>query len=411
MRDLLPDEVDRRAGVLAVIERIYRERGFRQIETPAVEHLQLLTAGQGGENEKLIYKILKRGDDLERAQAAADSELSDLGLRFDLTVPLTRYFAEHAGHLPQPFKAIQVGPVWRAERPQKGRYRQFTQCDIDILGDGSILAEVDLLDAACAVMNELEVTGATVRINDRRLLQHYISGCGVPDTALPAVFIELDKIDKVGVDGVLASLETIHLSEGVRAKLDPMVRRMIALAGGTGPEALIELAEDSTDEIKVIAEELFLLRSALDEVHGDKVLVQFDPLLVRGMGYYTGPIFELGSSEVSYSIGGGGRYDRMIGKWTGTDVPACGISFGFERLVELVDRSTKVACLAVLVEVAVDSMVEVAQLASELRSAGHSVSLVPRSGKLDKQHERLRSQGYAGAVRASEPQAIRWFAS
>ena len=308
MRDLLPAEKEARESVLSAIRDTYQSRGFQEIETPALEELARLTSGQGGDNEKLVFKVQKRGEDFERALEAGE-ELADLGLRFDLTVPLTRYFASNQAKLPRVLKAIQIGPVWRAERPQKGRYRQFLQCDIDIIGDATELAELELISASLAALDAIGLSGATIRINDRRLLTDTMVELGLQDH-LDKALIAIDKLDKIGIDGVVAELESLvgqQASQAARGWLE-------AAPSAAMPEILAWTAQ-----LGPLAKRL-----------------RFDPTLVRGMGYYTGAIFEIEHPEVSYSVGGGGRYDEMVGRWAGTDTPAVGISLGIERILDLI---------------------------------------------------------------------------
>ncbi len=308
MRDFLPVEKAKREHLIAVVVEQYLARGFQQIETPILEDLERLQSGQGGDNEKLVFKVQKRGDEFTQALESG-GELADLGLRFDLTVPLTRYFASNQGKLPRVLKAIQTGPVFRAERPQKGRYRQFVQCDIDIIGDDSMLAEFELLSASLAALEAMGVVGAKIRVNHRELLTSSIQALGVTTKDSLSAMISIDKLDKLGVDGVCQELEEKFGSDvSQRAKL-----------------WLSSLEDLSTPD----------LLKPLFEAFGNRL--RFDPTLVRGMGYYTGTIFEIEHPGSSSSIGGGGRYDGMVGRWLGTDVPAVGISLGIERIVDLVE--------------------------------------------------------------------------
>ena len=323
MRDFLPQEKAGRERLLGQIKANYLSRGFQEIETPVVEELSRLSSGQGGDNEKLVFKIQKRGEEFESALAAGD-ELSDLGLRFDLTVPLTRFYATNHSKLPKVFKAIQTGPVFRAERPQKGRFRQFIQCDIDIIGDQSILAELELLSASLAVLDEIGLVGAVIRVNSRELLSRNISSLGIKAEDALSAMITIDKLDKIGVSGVATELD---------AKFGPEVAKL-----ATGWLENIDTAV-VPDELKPIWEGLGARAASL----------RFDPTLVRGMGYYTGTIFEIEHPDSSGSIGGGGRYDGMIGRHLGTDVPAVGISLGIERIVELLPESTGKAKSIVLI--------------------------------------------------------------
>src|SRR6185503_8464997 len=300
MRDILPSEVELRDAATQQILSVYRGYGFRRIETPALESLKLLAGSEGGENEKLIFKVLRRGEDLEAA-IASGGELAEHGLRFDLTVPLARYYAENHARLPDPLKAVQIGPVWRAERPQKGRFRQFTQCDIDVLGVASGVVEVELILATSEALDRLGLTNLTVRINDRRILGLVAQHCGFAEDQQAGFFITFDKLDKLGPEGVLAELREAGL-----------------------PAAAVERFESLA----------WIIRTASGEMPSG-ARVQFDPTLVRGMGYYTGTIFEMVSPAFPSSIAGGGRYDRMIGRLLGRDVPACGFSIGFERLITI----------------------------------------------------------------------------
>jgi histidyl-tRNA synthetase len=315
MRDFLPQEKALRDHVLNQILQTYKRYGFQSIETPALEDLERLTSGQGGDNEKLAFRVLKRGEELDRVLPSASDNpdsLADLGLRYDLTVPLTRYYATNHAKLPKVFKAVQTGPVWRAERPQKGRYRQFIQCDIDIIGDKSIAAEAELLIASLAALDEIGLSKARIRINHRELLARNILSLGVAVADSASAMITIDKLDKIAIDGVVKELDE-KFGQGVAAK---------AQAWLSGIDA---------SEVPAELKELFEL---VGEAAPDRLV--FDPTLVRGMGYYTGSIFEIEHPESGSSIGGGGRYDGMVGRWLGADVPAVGISIGFERAVDLV---------------------------------------------------------------------------
>ena len=321
MRDLLPLEKTKREAVLTQIRNVYQARGFQEIETPALEDISRLTAGQGGENEKLVFKVLKRGEELDRALADGE-ELADLGLRFDLTVPLTRYFASNHAQLPRVLKAMQIGPVWRAERPQKGRYRQFLQCDIDILGESSELAELELLTASLEALKAIGISDATIRVNDRRWLSKQLESIGLSDQS--KAMIAIDKLDKIGVDGVQEEIEKEFGSEIAKN----VVNWLGKVATAEVPEELKWLKEFSNPES-----------------------FRFDATLVRGMGYYTGAIFEIEHPGSQSSIGGGGRYDNMVGQWSGTATPAVGISLGIERILDLVgDWDSNAKMLVMLVE-------------------------------------------------------------
>jgi histidyl-tRNA synthetase len=329
MRDFLPAEKARREHALGVIRGVYAAHGFDEIETPVMEDSSRLHAGLGGDNEKLAFAVMKRGltaDDLAEAAASGNAlSLADLGLRYDLTVPLARFYATHRAALPPVFRAIQIAPVWRAERPQKGRYRQFVQCDIDIIGEAGHLAELELLTATIATLDALDLGGCVIRINDRRILGRILSSWGVPDDLRERALITIDKLDKIGTGGVAAELRELGVVTGdadVAAELEALTAADWHLHDGVvPPPAWLDLEAYA---------ELLTLRAALPDA-----AIEFDPTLVRGMGYYTGTIFEIAHPDHGYSLGGGGRYDHMIGRFLGQEVPACGFSIGFERIVDL----------------------------------------------------------------------------
>lgn len=327
MRDFLPAEKARREHALSVIRGVYAAHGFDEIETPVMEDSARLHAGLGGDNEKLAFAVMKRGltpDDLAAAAESGDAlSLADLGLRYDLTVPLARFYATHRAALPPVFRAIQIAPVWRAERPQKGRYRQFVQCDIDIIGEAGPLAELELLTATVAALDALGLDGCRIRLNDRRILAGILGSWGVPDELRERALITIDKLDKIGPDGVAGELATLGIDRpGVADEL-----RQLATADWS-------IADDAAAAPAWLDLDAFRDLAALrDAVSGTPV--DFDPTLVRGMGYYTGTIFEIAHPDHGYSLGGGGRYDHMIGRFLGHEVPACGFSIGFERIVDL----------------------------------------------------------------------------
>ncbi len=374
MRDFLPVEKAKRERVLGVIRDTYKGHGYQEIETPALEDLGRLTSGQGGDNEKLAYRVMKRGEELERALVTSGDPdtLADLGLRFDLTVPLTRYYATNFSKLPRVFKAIQTGPVWRAERPQKGRYRQFVQCDIDIIGDDSELAEIDLLVSSLDALKAVGIADATIRVNHRALLADLLDGLGVPEDGRSKAMIIIDKLDKIFAEGVVAELGEAFGAE-------------VAVAAGGWLSTL--RAGD-------VPESLASLFAAVAVRHPGKLI--FDPTLVRGMGYYTGTIFEISHPASGSSIGGGGRYDGMVGRWTGNDVPAVGISLGFERVVDLTSGLDAVGAGVVLV--LEDGSAEVVanglRVQADLRALGHAVRLELRPKKLNLLLESMADQGF-----------------
>lgn len=332
MKDILPAEMQIRDYVLSQIKETYRGFGFSAIETPCVEHIENLLSKQGGDNEKLIFKVLKRGEKLNLETAETENDLTDSGLRYDLTLPLSRYYSNNAANLPSPFKALQVGSVWRADRPQKGRFRQFVQCDIDILGDATNQAEIELILATTTALSKICPDNKfEVRINDRKILRAMAVYSGFPEEDIEKVFITVDKMDKIGTDGVKNELMENGYSEETADKYLELMGQVSGDAAGVRRmgEILSGILEDGA------AENLAQIMDTVNEVStGDFGLV-FDPTLVRGMGYYTGTIFEVAMEGFGGSVAGGGRYDKMIGKFTGMDTPACGFSIGFERIVTI----------------------------------------------------------------------------
>lgn len=391
MRDFPPRDKERRDGVMSTIRSTYLRHGFEEIETPAIEDSSTLFSGLGGDNEKLSFQILKRG--LEAAdlhQASSPRELSDLGLRYDLTVPLARFYATHHADLPTVFRAFHQGPVWRAERPQKGRYRQFIQCDIDILGEPGALAEIEVLLATDEALRSLGLQGYTFRVGDRRLLQELLTSAGVKPESQAQALISIDKLDKIGKAGVLEELADRIPSARDLEALNPVLdenkhpldaSHIASLMGGT------TLASEVASHLVSWVEQALEVRPDLPVV--------FDPTLVRGMGYYTGTIIEISHPGLGISLGGGGRYDGMIGRFLGSDVAAFGVSLGFERLLEVVPEgapggSTKVA----LIYGADVSPSTVATLKTALVGEGNTVRLVAQSKNMRPVFERLVADGF-----------------
>ena len=398
MKDILPGEMQIRDYVTGLVKETYGSFGFRSIETPCVEHLENLCSKQGGENEKLIFKIMKRGEKLNLENARSEEDISDSGLRYDLTLPLSRYYANHANELPSPFKALQMGSVWRADRPQKGRFRQFVQCDIDILGDPSYLAEIELILATTTLLGRLDFKNFTVRINDRKILKAMAMYAGFPDDKLDSVFITLDKMDKIGVDGVREELIADGYPEDSVDKYLKLFNETSRDTAGIRhlKEALSDvLPEGTADDLETIIASVEATRSA-------DFKIEFDPTLVRGMSYYTGTIFEISMDEFGSSVAGGGRYDEMIGRFTGQKTCACGFSIGFERIITiLLDKGFKVPeqgeKKVFLIEKGAsrDRICEIMKEASDLRSKGVKV-LVSQMNKNKKfQKEQLIKEGYA----------------
>ncbi|MFH8249692.1 histidine--tRNA ligase [Microbacterium sp. B2969] len=409
MRDFLPADKARRERVLAVIRQRYRAHGFDEIETPVVEEYARLHAGIGGDNEKLAFNILKRGMDAEAVRAAADdqSALTDLGLRYDLTVPLARFYASHRAELPTVFRAIQIAPVWRAERPQKGRYRQFVQCDIDIIGDASARAEAELVVATLDAVDALGLEGGSVRINDRRALDWMLDSFGFTPDERPGVLITIDKLDKIGPEGIVAELRDRGATPAAVDAFEAFLRRPMTLEYNPYGERQIRkaLPEGAPDDVVAhlvgIGQAVVASRGRVSDLVADVPLV-FDPFLVRGMGYYTGTIFELAHPSVSYSLGGGGRYDGMIGRFLGQDVPAVGFSIGFERIVDLVTSAEADGAAAVVLVHDRDVPVgELLALKAVLVAEGSRVRLEQRTKNLKPLLERAASDGYSAFATVS----------
>ncbi|MCT1479427.1 histidine--tRNA ligase [Microbacterium sp. p3-SID336] len=405
MRDFLPADKARRERVLSVIRDRYRAHGFDEIETPVVEEYDRLHAGMGGDNEKLSFSILRRGLDADGIRAAADdpAALSDLGLRYDLTVPLARFYASNRGQLPGVFRAIQIGPVWRAERPQKGRYRQFVQCDIDIIGDASPRAEAELLAASLDAVDALGLEGASVRVNDRRILEWMLGHFGFRDEERAQVLITIDKLDKIGPEGVAAELrERGATATAVEAFAAFLVRPQTLEHHPFGERQIRKALPDGAPD-ELVAHLVGVGDAVAAGRAGDEVPLVFDPFLVRGMGYYTGTIFELAHPAVGYSLGGGGRYDGMIGRFLTQDVPAVGFSLGFERLVDLVSADPATSAQAiVLIHDADVPLAELVAHKSALVAKNARVRLEQRTKNLKALLERSAADGYThfASVRA-----------
>ena len=423
MKDILPREMEIRDYVIGQIKETYKTFGFSSMETPCVEHIENLSSNQGGENEKLIFKILKRGDKLASAvsqiadsgsngntaaEAAFGSDedslrgidtsvLTDSGLRYDLTLPLSRYYANNANDLPSPFKALQMGNVWRADRPQRGRYRQFMQCDIDILGEPTILAEIELITATTTLLGKIGFEKFTIRLNNRKMLKAMAAYSGFEEKDYDSVFITLDKMDKIGLDGVNEELvEQGYAKESVDKYLE-LFDKVTSDVNG------VRFLKDTLGDFLEagVAEDLETIMESVDAVKSADFKIAFDPTLVRGMSYYTGPIFEISMDEYGGSVGGGGRYDEMIGKFTGQNTPACGFSIGFERIVMLLlEREYQVPGggdkVAYLIEknMPTDKMLEVLKQAKEQREAGTQVNIAIMKKNKKFQKEQLEKEGY-----------------
>lgn len=409
MRDFTPRDKERRDLVMTQIRETYLRHGFEEIETPALEDSEALHSGLGGDNEKLSFQVLKRGLEAADLHAATSTkDLSDLGLRFDLTVPLARFYASHHQELPPVFRSFHQGPVWRAERPQKGRYRQFVQCDIDILGESSTLAEIEVMLATADALDRLGLAGYTFRVNDRRLLRELLDAAGIPETEHQDALITLDKLDKIGPDGVLKELGD-RLSAGWHER----VIANVVQAEGHAPDAdYIAQVMGNSAVATEVATELMAWVNQVQAIRGSADIV-FDPTLVRGMGYYTGSIVEISHPGLGISVGGGGRYDGMIGRFLGTDVPAFGISLGFERLLEVLpEESLHHTNRVALLYQREDSLDHLASVKKQLVDTGHTVRLVPKAKNMRPVFERLVGDGFSRVAEVTkgvvDAEALSW---
>ena len=372
MKDILPAEMQIRDYVTGLIKETYKSFGFSPIETPCVEHIENLCSKQGGDNEKLIFKIMKRGEKLKIQEAKEENDLADSGLRYDLTVPLARYYAGHANELPSPFKAMQIGSVWRADRPQRGRFRQFTQCDIDILGEAGPLAEIELILATTAMLGKLDFRNFTVCINDREILRAMAAYSGFKEEDYDEVFISLDKMDKIGQEGVAQELKDLGYSAdqvGTYLGLFAQVEEDIS-----GVRYLKEKLGECLH--KETAERMEHIMSCVEAAKECEFRLKFTPTLVRGQSYYTGTIFEVVMDDFGGSVAGGGRYDKMIGKFTGQDTPACGFSIGFDK------------------NLPAQALLTVLKRAKEERESGCQVLIANMKKNKKFQKEQLSQEGY-----------------
>ncbi|MBP5597060.1 MAG: histidine--tRNA ligase [Pseudobutyrivibrio sp.] len=400
MKDILPYEMEVRDYVTSIIKDTYRSFGFTPIETPAMESIGNLSNKQGGENEKLIFKVMKRGEKLNIPEATTEEQVVDFGMRYDLTVPLCRFYSNHANELTSPFKALQIGSVWRADRPQRGRYRQFTQCDIDILGEPSNLAEIELILATTTTLGRIGFKNFEIRINERRILKTMAAYAGFSEEDYDSIFITLDKMDKIGLDGVSAEL----LESGyAKESIDKYVGLFAALEGVKDVAAGMEVLLDKLGEFldTEVADWMREIATAVNATKEAQFELVFDPTLVRGMSYYTGTIFEIAIPEFGGSCGGGGRYDKMIGNFTGQNTPACGFSIGFERIILLLmEQGFKVPGaskkVAYLVEKGypAEKLAEVMAQAKAAREQGQTVLVVRMNKNKKFQKEQLTNEGY-----------------
>ena len=400
MKDILPAEMEIRDYVTSVIKDTYRSFGFTPIETPCMENIANLSNKQGGENEKLIFKVLKRGEKLNLETAKEEADVVDFGMRYDLTVPLSRFYANNANDLPSPFKALQIGSVWRADRPQRGRYRQFTQCDIDILGEPSNLAEIELITATTTTIGRLGFKNFEIRINERRILKAMAAYSGFAEEDYDNVFITLDKMDKIGVEGVAEELaKDGYAQESIDKYLDLFKLLEEKKDVAEGVTFLADTLGDFLDQ--EVVTNMTEIAVAVNATKNAEFTLVFDPTLVRGMSYYTGTIFEIAMPELGAACGGGGRYDKMIGKFTGNDVPACGFSIGFERIILLlmesgfkIPESPKRVAYLVEKKYPAEKLVDVMKQAKEARENGQQVLVVRMNKNKKFQKEQLAKEGY-----------------
>ena len=385
--DYLPRQQELRDYLESVILRVYRSAGYERISTPALEDAENIDKSDGGDNLNLIFKVLKRGEKLDAAFDAGDKAgLSDMGLRYDLTLPLSRYFACHQDKLFLPAKCIQIGRVWRAERPQKGRNREFVQCDIDILGSSSTACEVDLICTTARALTEIGMDKFEIHISDRELLAGVLATVGVPEEMRNTVSVSLDKLDKIGLEGVNAEL--------TEKGLDPTVIDRLSRLMGEGEVTLEKAEEYLTD--RTPAERLRSIMEQVSAITDGRVKLVFDLTLIRGQGYYTGPVFEVRSSEFRGAIAGGGRYDHLIGKFIGRDVPAVGFSIGFERIFAILSERgfnppTERKRIALLFYP--DQLTAAAMAAEELRASA-DVTLIEKTGKVGKLIAKCEAYGF-----------------
>lgn len=401
MRDILPREQRIRDYVQGEILKTYRAAGFERISTPVLEDLENLDKSDGGDNLNLIFKVLKRGEKLEKALAAGDgSALSDMGLRYDLTLPLSRYYAANREALPAPFKVIQTDRVYRAERPQKGRLREFVQCDIDILGDESPNAEIELIDVTARALLAIGFSDFTVHINDRRLLRGMLEAFGFAPETLDSVCVSFDKLDKIGAGGVAAELTEKGMPEGAVGALAEFLQK--------GAFTLDDVSALCAD--KSLGGAVYGVIDAARRLSGGRYAVEYTPSLVRGQGYYTGMVFEVTCAAFPGAVAGGGRYDEMIGKFLGQRVPAVGFSIGFERICAiLLEQGFTVPeekpRLALLYGAGAD-FADVLQKAEALRGE-YAVTVLAAAKKTGKQLDRLRQNGCAAVCFLEKYPAIK----
>lgn len=399
MQEYLPEAAAQRDRLMNIILDTYTKSGFTRIYTPAVESAENLDKSDGGDNLNLIFRIMKRGDKLASALAKTpvdEKELCDLGLRYDLTLPLSRYYANNRNSLPNPFKVIQIDKVYRAERPQRGRLREFVQCDIDILGSDSYVNEIELINVTAKALSKIGIGEFTVRVNDRRVLRNSLMTMGFPEEALDTVSVSFDKLDKIGAEGVAAELTEKSMPEAAIKALTGLLEK--------GRLTLDDMAEYCSEDAKEILEQLRTVITIADKL-SDGYSVEFDPSLVRGQGYYTGTVFEVASKQFGGTVAGGGRYDNLIGRFTGDTVPAVGFSIGFERIFSIVQENNiqlagtrKKTAVLYKAEDVLDAIAKQDELMAE---ADVTLVLVPNPKKIDKVYSRVKQQGFDEIVKVN----------
>ncbi|MBR3415312.1 MAG: histidine--tRNA ligase [Clostridia bacterium] len=385
MNDFLPEDVELRDMMTEKIVEVYRSFGFTKISTPAIEVIENLENSDGGDNLRLIFKIQKRGDKLQKAIAQGEySNLCDLGLRYDLTLPLARYWANNRAFLPDPFKCIQIGMAYRAERPQKGRSREFVQCDVDVIGSDSLDSEVELITVTARALMGLGIGPFTVRVNDRRILRDVIKSCGFAEDCCSSVAVTVDKLDKIGEDGVRDELT------GKGYPVECVGKLLNTLSGCQNDDGFIRQYSDSAVSLGFCE-----MISRARELAKNNYQIVFDPKLVRGQGYYTGAVFEIESKEFGGTVAGGGRYDGLISRFTGENIPAVGFSIGFERIYSILKEAGRRAGRKKKAAVLYDDgeIVEAMEFADTKRKE-YDVALIRKKKKFLKQVEALKKQGF-----------------
>jgi histidyl-tRNA synthetase len=390
-RDYLPQEAELRESIQRTILNIYRENGFQRIMTPAVEDIENLDKSDGGDNLNLIFRIMKRGEKLDKALAdreniADGKALCDMGLRYDLTLPLTRYFSANRQNLAMPFKCIQIDKVYRAENPQKGRLREFMQCDIDVIGDASAECETELIAVTAKALLALDIGGFTVRINDRTVLNALLSAVGFAEEQLMSVCVSFDKLDKIGAEGVIAELREKGFDSAAIDKFADVLSQLPLTA-----QKVADIIGNPS-----VTDRLLGIIEASTAIADGRYGIEFDISLVRGQGYYTGTVFEVRSENFGSSVAGGGRYDKLIGKFVGEDIPACGFSIGFERIFSILsDMGRSCAAKEKIALLYDDDFMAAYKRAEELRK-DCDVSLYKKPKKIKALLDRLQNSGFAG---------------